>query len=133
MTNYNHSIRLQHCFNMDKLTKKEEELMQILWRLKKAFVKDIVANYPDPKPHYNTISSLVRVLQEKKIVGFNVYGNTYEYFPLLKKEAYRKKYLKEIVSQYFDNSFSSAVATFVHDEQLDKKEVEELIKLIKSK
>lgn len=118
---------------MDKLTKKEEELMQILWRLKKAFVKDIVANYPDPKPHYNTISSLVRVLQEKKIVGFNVFGNTYEYFPLLKKEAYRKKCLKEIVSQYFDNSFSSAVAAFVHDEQLDKQEVEELIKLIKSK
>ncbi|WP_339924306.1 BlaI/MecI/CopY family transcriptional regulator [uncultured Cyclobacterium sp.] len=118
---------------MEKLTKKEEELMQILWQLKKAFVKDIVAKYPDPKPHYNTISSLVRVLQEKEIVGFNVYGNTYEYFPLLKKEAYRKVYMKEIISNYFDNSFSSAVAAFVQEEQLDKDEVEELINLIKSK
>lgn len=118
---------------MEKLTKKEEELMQILWKLRKAFVKDIVAKYPDPKPHYNTISSLIRVLQEKEVVGFNAYGNTYQYFPLLKKEAYRKIYMKEIVSNYFDNSFSSAVAAFVKDEHLDENEVKELIKLIKSK
>lgn len=118
---------------MEKLTKKEEELMQILWQLKKAFVKDIVAKYPDPKPHYNTVSSLIRVLQEKGIVGFNAYGNTYEYYPMLKKDAYRKIYMKEIVSQYFDNSFPSAVAAFVKEEELDEKEVEELIKLIQSK
>ena len=118
---------------MEKLTKKEEELMQILWQLKKAFVKDIVAKYPDPKPHYNTVSSLIRVLQEKGIVGFNAYGNTYEYYPMLKKDAYRKIYMKEIVSQYFDNSFPSAVAAFVKEEKLDEKEVEELIKLIQSK
>ena len=115
---------------MEKLTKKEEELMQILWQLKKAFVKEIVARYPNPKPHYNTVSSLIRVLQEKGIVGFNAYGNTYEYYPLLKKEAYRKIYMKEIVSQYFNNSFPSAVAAFVKEEELDEKEVEELIKLI---
>ncbi|EPR70179.1 BlaI/MecI/CopY family transcriptional regulator [Cyclobacterium qasimii] len=118
---------------MEKLTKKEEELMQILWNVKKAFVKDIVSEYPEPKPHYNTISSLIRVLQEKEVVGFNAFGNTYEYFPLLKKEAYRKIYMKEIVSNYFDNSFSSAVAAFVKDEHLDEEEVNELIKLIKSK
>ena len=118
---------------MEKLTKKEEEVMHILWKLKKAFVKDIVAEYPEPKPHYNTISSLIRILQEKKVVGFNAFGNTYQYFPLLKKEAYRKIYMKEIVSNYFDNSFSSAVAAFVEDEQLDEKEIEELVKLIQSK
>ncbi|GAB3021382.1 BlaI/MecI/CopY family transcriptional regulator [Cyclobacterium sediminis] len=118
---------------MDKLTKKEEELMQILWQLKKAFVKDIVAKYPDPKPHYNTVSSLIRVLQEKGMVGFNAYGNTYEYFPLLMKEAYRKIYMKEIISNYFDNSVSSVVAAFVKEEQLDDEEVEELIKIIQSK
>ena len=118
---------------MEKLTKKEEEVMQILWKLKNAFVKDIVAEYPDPKPHYNTISSLIRVLQEKEVVGYTAYGNTYQYFPLLKKEAYRKIYMKEIVSEYFDNSFSTAIAAFVENEQLDEKEIKELIKLIQSK
>ncbi|NHE55767.1 BlaI/MecI/CopY family transcriptional regulator [Cyclobacterium plantarum] len=118
---------------MDKLTKKEEEVMKILWKLKKAFVKDIVAEFPDPKPPYNTVSSLVRILQEKGIVGFKQYGNTYEYFPLLSKEAYRKRYMKEIISDYFDNSFSKAVASFMEEEKLDKEEIEAIIKLIKSK
>lgn len=118
---------------MDKLTKKEEEVMKILWNLRKAFVKDIVAEFPDPKPPYNTISSLVRILQEKGIVGFKQYGNTYEYFPLLSKKAYRKSYMKEIISDYFDNSFSKAVASFIEEEQLDQKEIDEILKLIKSK
>jgi BlaI family penicillinase repressor len=118
---------------MIKLTKKEEEVMKILWKLEKAFVKDIVAEYPDPKPHNNTISSLVRILQEKGGVGFKQYGNTYEYYPLIKKEEYRKTFIKQIISDYFDNSFSRAVASFVEDEELDQKEKEEIIKLIKSK
>lgn len=119
--------------NMKKLTNKEEEAMKILWKLEKAFVKDIVANYPDPKPPYNTISSLIRVLQEKGFVGFKQYGNTYEYFPLLSKQEYRKIYMKEIISDYFDNSFSRAVASFIEDEDLDQKEIEEIMKLINSK
>ncbi len=118
---------------MEKLTKKEEEVMQVLWRFEKAFVKDIVAEFPDPKPPYNTISSLVRILQEKGIVGFKQYGNTYEYFPLLSKEAYRKGYMKEIINDYFDNSFSKAVASFIEEEQLDQKEIEAILKLINSK
>ncbi len=118
---------------MDKLTKKEEEVMKILWKLEKGFVKDIIAELPDPKPPYNTISSLVRILQEKGVVGFKQYGNTYEYFPLLSKEAYRKQYMKEIISDYFDNSFSKAVASFMEEEKLDDKEIEAIIKLIKSK
>ncbi|WP_375585515.1 BlaI/MecI/CopY family transcriptional regulator [Cyclobacterium xiamenense] len=118
---------------MDRLTKKEEEVMKILWNLKKAFVKDIVAEFADPKPPYNTISSLVRILQEKGIVGFKQYGNTYEYFPLLSKKDYRKRYMKEIITDYFDNSFSKAVASFIEEEQLDQKEIDEILKLIKSK
>jgi BlaI family penicillinase repressor len=117
---------------MIKLTKKEEEVMKVLWKLKRAFVKDIVTEYPDPKPHNNTISSLVRVLQDKDFVGFKQYGNTYEYYPLLKKEEYRKAFIKEIISDYFDNSFSQAVASFVEDEKLDQEEIEEIMKLIKS-
>jgi predicted transcriptional regulator len=118
---------------MLQLTKKEEEVMKILWNLKKAFVKDIVAEYPDPKPHNNTISSLVRILQDKGIVGFKQYGHTYEYFPLLRREEYRKGFIKKIISDYFDNSFSNAVASFIEDEKLDQEEIEEIMKLIKPK
>lgn len=116
---------------MKKLTRKEEEVMKILWRLEKAFVKDIVEEYDDPKPHYNTVSSLVRLLQDKGIVGFTQYGNTYEYFPLMTKEEYRKTFMKQVVSDYFDNSYKSAVAFFVKEKGLSPAELEELIKLIK--
>ncbi len=118
---------------MDKLTKKEEEVMKILWKLQKGFVKDILAAFPDPKPPYNTISSMVRILQEKGIVGYKQYGNTYEYFPLLTKEAYRKRYMRAIISDYFDNSFSKAVASFIEEEPLDQQEIAEILKIIKSK
>jgi len=116
---------------MKKLTRKEEEVMKILWKLEKAFVKDIVDQYDDPKPHYNTVSSLVRLLQDKGIVGFTQYGNTYEYFPLMTKEEYRKTFMKQVVNDYFDNSYKSAVAFFVKEKGLSPAELEELIKLIK--
>ena len=116
---------------MKKLTRKEEEVMKILWKLEKAFVKDIVDQYDEPKPHYNTVSSLVRLLQDKGIIGFTQYGNTYEYFPLMTKEEYRKTFMKQVVSDYFDNSYKSAVAFFVKEKGLSPTELEELIKLIK--
>jgi predicted transcriptional regulator len=116
---------------MKKLTRKEEEVMKILWKLEKAFVKDIVEEYDDPKPHYNTVSSLVRLLQDKGIIGFTQYGNTYEYFPLMTKEEYRKTFMKQVVSDYFDNSYKSAVAFFVKEKGLSPTELEELIKMIK--
>ncbi len=116
---------------MKKLTRKEEEVMKIFWKLEKAFVKDIVEEYDDPKPHYNTISSLVRLLQDKGIIGYKQYGNTYLYFPLISKEEYRKSFMKQVVSDYFDNSYKSAVAFFVKEKGLSPAELEELIKLIK--
>lgn len=116
---------------MKKLTRKEEELMKILWKQEKAFVKDIVEKYPDPKPHYNTISSLVRLLQDKGIIGFKQYGNTYQYFPLISKEDYRRSFMSEVVSEYFDNSYKSAVAFFVKEKGLSEDELVELVKLIK--
>lgn len=116
---------------MKKLTRKEEELMKILWKLEKAFVKDMIAEYPDPKPHYNTVSSLVRLLQEKDIVGYKQYGNTYEYFPLVSKEEYRRSFMKQVIHDYFDNSYRSAVAFFVKERGLSAEELEELIRLIK--
>ena len=117
---------------MHKLTRKEEELMKILWKLKKAFVKEIVDLYPDPKPHYNTISSLVRLLQEKGVIGFTQYGNTYEYFPLISREEYRRLFMKQVISDYFDNSYQNAVAFFVKEKGLKAEELEEILKMIKN-
>jgi predicted transcriptional regulator len=116
---------------MKKLTRKEEELMKILWKLEKAFVKDIIAKYPDPKPHYNTISSLVRLLQDKGIVGFTQYGNTYQYFPIVTKEEYRRSFMSQVVTDYFDNSYKSAVAFFVKEKNMSAEEIDELVKIIK--
>ena len=118
---------------MKKLTRKEEELMKILWKLEKAFVKDIVEEYDNPKPHYNTVSSLVRLLQDKGIIGYNQYGNTYQYYPLISKEEYRKSFMKQIVSDYFDNSYKNAVAFFVKEKGLSAEELEELVNMIKNK
>lgn len=117
---------------MQRLTKKEEELMKILWKLKKAFVKDILDLYPDPKPHYNTISSLVRLLQEKGIIGFTQYGNTYEYYPLMSREEYRKSFMKQVIHDYFDNSYKNAVTFFVNEKGLKPEDLEEIIQMIKN-
>lgn len=118
---------------MKKLTRKEEEIMKILWKLEKAFVKDIVDQYPDPKPHYNTISSLVRKLQDKQLIGYTQYGNTYEYYPLIQKDEFKKTFIKQVISDYFDNSYSSAVAFFVKEKGLKPEELEEILQLIKNK
>jgi BlaI family transcriptional regulator, penicillinase repressor len=118
---------------MKKLTRKEEELMKILWRLEKAFVKDIVEQYPEPKPHYNTVSSLVRLLQDKGIIGFTQYGNTYEYYPIISRDDYRKTFMNQVISDYFDNSYSSAVAFFVKEKGLKPEELDEILQLIRKK
>jgi predicted transcriptional regulator len=116
---------------MKKLTRKEEEVMKIMWKLKRAFVKEMIEEYKDPKPHYNTVSTLVRNLQEKGIVGYKQYGNTYQYYPLISKEEYRRSFMKQVVSDYFDNSYKSAVAFFVKEKGLTPDELEELIRMIK--
>ena len=118
---------------MKRLTRKEEEVMKIFWKLEKAFVKDIIEQYDDPKPHYNTVSSLVRLLQDKGIVGYTQYGNTYQYFPLISKEEYRRPFMKQVISDYFDNSYKNAVTFFVKEKGLSPEELEELIKMIKEK
>lgn len=118
---------------MKKLTRKEEEVMKILWKLEAAFVKEIIEEYDDPKPHYNTISSLIRLLQEKGIVGYQQYGNTYRYYPLITKEEYRRPFMKQVINDYFDNSYQSAVAFFVKEKRLSPDELEELVNMIKDK
>ncbi len=118
---------------MKKLTRKEEELMKVLWHIKEGFVKDIIKQYPNPRPHYNTISSLVRLLEEKGFIGHKVYGNTHQYFPLIIKQDYRKTFIKDVVKDYFDNSYKQTVSLFIEEQKLSNEDLEELMELIKSK
>jgi BlaI family penicillinase repressor len=118
---------------MTKLTRKEEELMKILWKIKEGFVKDIVEFYPDPKPHYNTVSSLVRLLEEKGFIDHKAYGNTHQYFPTISKQEYRKSFIKDVVKDYFDNSYKQTVSLFIEEQNLSKEDLDELMRLIQLK
>lgn len=113
---------------MKQLTKAEEQVMQILWEIKKGFVKDILEKMPRPKPAYNTVSTIVRILEKKEFVGYTAYGKTHEYFPLIEKNQYRSFYLKTMISGYFGGSFERLVSFFAKDNDLDIHEMEELLK-----
>jgi len=112
------------------LTRAEEEVMQILWQAKGWFVKDILEELQPPKPAYNTVSTIVRILESKGFVGHKAYGKTHEYFPLVSKESYRKMLAQKMVKSYFNGSVKNLVSFFVQDETIDIKEADEIIKLI---
>lgn len=116
---------------MEELTKTEERVMHILWQLKKCFVKDIIDALPDePKPPYNTISSVVRLLEKKGYVGYKAYGKTYEYFPLISKSEYRKASFKKMFSGYFDNSAESLFSFMVKEKQLSEEDINKIKDII---
>jgi predicted transcriptional regulator len=115
---------------MQKLTMKEEEVMQILWDLKKALVKDIISELPDSIQPYTTISSIVRILEKKGFVSHKPYGKTHEYFPLISKVQYRRNAFKHFFSEYFDNSIESVVSFLVKEEKMSPDEIEEMTRLI---
>lgn len=112
------------------LTRAEEEIMRILWVLKKAFVKDILAEMPEPKPAYNTVSTIVRILEKKEVVGYNAYGKTHEYYPLITEEEYKKYEIQQLMVNYFDNSLPNLVSFFVKENDLKTKDLDEIMKLI---
>ncbi len=116
---------------MKRLTRKEEEVMQILWDLEKAFVKDIIERLPG-EAHYNTVSSLVRLLEKNGHVGHKAYGKTHQYFPILKKEEYRKQFIGNVVKDYFANSYQSVVSMFAKEENISVDELKALIKQIEN-
>ncbi|MCQ2973722.1 MAG: BlaI/MecI/CopY family transcriptional regulator [Bacteroidales bacterium] len=118
---------------MEQLTKAEEKVMQILWKLKSAFVKDIIAEMPDPKPPYNTISSVVRILREKGFVDFKAYGKTYEYFPAISKLAYKKFAFGQMLKNYFDGSYETMVSYMVDEETISDSEIKEIKDIIEKK
>ena len=118
---------------MQKLTNKEEEIMKILWGLEKAFVKEILSQIQGDKPHYNTLSTIVRNLEDKKFVGHEAFGNTHRYYPIISKEEYRKKYINSSMVDYFDNSYKNLVSAFAKEEKISIKELKEIIDLIENK
>ena len=112
------------------LTKGEEEIMLILWHLKKGFVKDILAEMPEPKPAYNTVSTIIRILEKKGVVHYTPYGKSHEYYPLISRADYKRSEMKQLISTYFDNSLPQLVSFFVKDEPLDEKELEEIKRIM---
>ena len=118
---------------MHKLTNKEEEIMHIIWKLDKAFIKDVLAEIEEDKPHYNTLSTIVRNLEEKGYVGYNAYGKTHQYFPIVTKEAYKKRFMNTAIENYFNNSYKNVVSFFAKEEKISVDDLKEIIALIESK
>ncbi|VAW27168.1 Transcriptional regulator, MecI family [hydrothermal vent metagenome] len=123
----------QNKIKMDKLTNKEQEIMQVLWKLKKAFVKEVVAELPKPKPHYNTVSTVIRKMEDKGYVKHETFGKTHRYFPIVSKENYRKNYFLDATQNYFENSYKNVVSFFAQEEKISADELREIIKLIENK
>ncbi|RLD26853.1 MAG: BlaI/MecI/CopY family transcriptional regulator [Bacteroidetes bacterium] len=118
---------------MQKLTNKEEEIMHILWMLKKAFVKDVLAEINEDKPHYNTLSTIIRNLEEKVYVSYNAFGKTHQYYPIVSKEAYRKRFMNSAIDNYFNSSYKNVVSFFAKEEKISVEELKEIISLIENK
>ena len=113
-----------------QLTKAEEQLMKVLWQLELCTVKEIIAELPSPKPAYNTVSTIVRILEDKKFVSHQTYGKGYKYFPLIKKETYSNQSLHKLVDGYFGGSFKSMISFFVKKNDVDLNELEAILKEI---
>lgn len=118
---------------MKELTKAEEEIMQVLWALDSAFVKDIINELPEPKPAYNTVSTIVRILQQKGFVGHEIHGKSHKYHPLITKEAYTRSFMKGFVKRYFGGSYRQMVSFFTREDNLSLQELEQLVKQLKEK
>jgi predicted transcriptional regulator len=114
-----------------ELTRAEEEIMQILWEIKKGFVKNIMERLPDPKPAYNTVSTIVRILEAKGFVSHTAFGKTHEYFSLVARDEYRKQFLNSMLHNYFGGSFRQLASFFMKNEKIDIREMEEILNLMK--
>jgi BlaI family penicillinase repressor len=125
-------ISLRQNKQMRDLTKAEEQVMQVLWKIKKGFVKDILEHFEDPKPAYNTVSTIVRILQDKGFVNHKAYGRTHEYYPIVTKSEYSKSHLSTFVNDYFSNSFEKMVSFFAKEKSISLQEMEDIMKIMDS-
>jgi BlaI family transcriptional regulator, penicillinase repressor len=117
--------------NMKPLTRAEEQVMQVIWKLEKAFLREIVDEMPLPKPHQNTVATLLKILIEKKFVDVDVIGRMHRYYPLMSKETYSKASIKNLVKGYFEGSFSDAVSFMVKENNLSVEDLELLLQNLK--
>jgi predicted transcriptional regulator len=127
------SVSVGNRVKMEKLTNKEEEIMRILWELKAAFVKEVIAEIPDSGLHYNTVSTIIRNLEEKGYVGHKAYGKTHQYYPLVSKEEYRKQFMNMATKKFFDSSYKSVVSFFAREEKISAEELREILDIIEKK
>lgn len=118
---------------MKKLTQKEEEIMQKFWTNGPMFVRDLQTLYKDPKPHFNTLSTFVRGLEEKGLLTHESFGKTYRYLPTLSAEQFHTKALKNIIKKYFNNSYKNVVSNFVKNEDLSIEEIKQLLNEVENK
>jgi BlaI family transcriptional regulator, penicillinase repressor len=116
---------------MKPLTKAEEQVMQALWKLEKAFLRELVEVMPNPKPHQNTVATLLKILAEKEFVGITVISRHHQYYPLVSKDDYSKRTMKQLVKGYFEGSFSNVVSFLVKENNISVEELEGLLQQIK--
>tara|TARA_R110000868_G_scaffold65205_1_gene195391 strand:+ start:92 stop:445 length:354 start_codon:yes stop_codon:yes gene_type:complete len=116
---------------MQELTKAEEQVMHVLWNVKKAFVKELLVEMEEPKPAYNTVSTIIRILEKKGFVGFTAFGKTHQYYPLISKEVYKTDLSRSLISKYFEGSFENMVSFFAKKEEIDLNELDDIIKALK--
>lgn len=116
---------------MKTLTKAEEEIMQVIWKLNEAFLRDILNEIPNPKPHQNTVATILKILVEKDFVGIEVFGRMHRYYPLVSKEVYSRGRVKSLVKKYYEGSFSNIVSSMVKENNLSIEELEILVKQLK--
>lgn len=118
---------------MKQLTKAEEEIMQILWKLEKANVASIIEEMPEPKPAYNTVSTIVRILEDKGFVDHEKKGKGYLYFPLLERETYSNQSINKLMDSYFNGSFKNMLSFFIKNNDMSTKDLEAILKEIDKK
>lgn len=117
---------------MKELTKAEEQIMQILWQLEKGFVKEVIDKLPEPKPAYNTVSTIIRILETKGFVDHEAFGKSHRYFPVISKEQYKSYATEKLLNNYFSNSVEKMFSFFVKKEKIDLHEADEILKLIEN-
>jgi BlaI family transcriptional regulator, penicillinase repressor len=117
---------------MRELTRAEEQVMQVLWKIEKGFVKDILEHFDEPRPAYNTVSTIVRILQDKGFVGHKAYGRTHEYFPLVTKDEYSEMHMKSFVKDYFSDSFEKMVSFFAREKRISVREMHEIMRIMEN-
>lgn len=116
---------------MQELTKAEEQIMQVIWDLEKCFVKEIIPNLPEPQPAYNTVSTIVRILEKKEFVSYNAFGKTHQYYPIVTKEAYANFKSDNLLGNYFGNSVEKMMSFFIKEKKIDINELDDLLKTLK--